>query len=67
MKLPFRLLSDSGEVGKRYGVWDDMWRIQRRATFIVDRQGTVRWTESGGLCVDTSRTLDALTRLVRER
>jgi peroxiredoxin len=70
LKLPFRLLSDvepAGQVGKRYGVWDDLWRIERRTTFIVDRQGKVRWTEAGGACIDTSRTLDALTRLARER
>ena len=70
LRLPFRLLSDvdpAGQIGKRYGVWDDLWRIERRSTFIVDRQGKVRWTESGAACVDTSRTLDALTRLVRER
>ena len=70
LKLPFRLLSDvdpAGEVGKRYGVWDDLWRIERRTTFIVDRQGRVRWSESGAACIDTSKTLDALTRLARER
>jgi peroxiredoxin (alkyl hydroperoxide reductase subunit C) len=70
LALPFRLLSDvtpAGAVGKRYGVWDGLWRIQRRATFIVDRHGTVRWTESGGVCVDTGRTLDALNRLARDR
>jgi peroxiredoxin len=48
-------------------VWDALWRIERRATFIVDRQGTVRWTESGSVCVDTSRTLDALTQLAGKR
>lgn len=54
-------------MGKRYGVWDDLWRIQRRATFIVDRQGKVRWTEAGAACVDTTRALEALTRLARDR
>jgi hypothetical protein len=44
-----------------------MWRIQRRATFIVDRQGKVRWAEAGGVCIDTSRTLDALTLLAGGR
>jgi hypothetical protein len=44
-------------------VWDDLWRIERRTTVIVDRQGMVRWTESGSACVDTTRTLDALTKL----
>ena len=36
LKLPFRLLSDvdpAGDVGKRYGVWDELWRVQRRTTF----------------------------------
>jgi peroxiredoxin len=70
LRLPFRLLSDltpAGAVGRKYGVWHDLWRIERRATFIVDRTGTVRWTESGGVCIDTGRTLDALSRLARQR
>ena len=70
LRLPFRLLSDvdpAGQAGRRFGVWDDLWRIERRTTFIVDRQGTVRWVESGGACIETSRTLEALTRLARER
>jgi peroxiredoxin (alkyl hydroperoxide reductase subunit C) len=65
--LPFRLLSDTGEVGRRYGVWDELWKIQQRATFIVDRRGTIRWAESGSVCVDTARTLDALARLAPAR
>ena len=48
-------------------MWDDLWRIERRTTLIVDRQGKVRWSDSGGACIDTSRTLDALTRLAGER
>ena len=70
LSLPVRLLSDNnpaGQVGRRYGVWDDFWSIERRTTFILDRQGKVRWTEAGSGCIDTSRTLDALTRLARER
>ena len=69
LKLPVRLLSDvkpAGRVGRLYGVWDDLWSIERRTTFIVDRQGTVRWTEAGSGCLDTSRTLDALTRIQAE-
>lgn len=66
MKLPFRLLSDTappGQVGRSYGVWDELWKIQQRATFIVDRRGTIRWAEAGSVCVDTARALEALTRL----
>ena len=69
LNLPVRLLSDvspAGQVGRLYGVWDDLWSIERRTTFIVDRQGTVRWTEAGSGCLDTSRTLDALTRIQAE-
>ena len=54
-------------MGKRYGVWDDLWNIQRRTTFILDQQGKVRWMEAGSLCIDPSRTLDALSGLARER
>lgn len=65
-----RLLSDvgpAGQVGRRYGVWDDLWNIARRTTFIVDRQARVRWTEAGSTCIDVSRTLDALQQLARAR
>ena len=64
LNLPVRLLSDTaGQAGRRYGVWDDLWRIARRATFVVDRQGKVRWMEAGSICVDTSRALQAVTQL----
>jgi peroxiredoxin len=67
LNLPVRLLSDvAGEVGRRYGVWDDLWSIERRTTFIVDRQGKVRWLEAGSACIDTSRTLQAVTQLKSE-
>lgn len=67
MSFPFRLLSDTGPVGRSYGVWDELWQIQQRATFIVDRRGTIRWVEAGGACIDTARTLEALTRLAAAR
>jgi peroxiredoxin len=67
LNLPVRLLSDvAGEVGRRYGVWDEFWSIERRTTFIVDRQGKVRWMESGSACIDTNRTLQAITQLKSE-
>jgi alkyl hydroperoxide reductase subunit AhpC len=50
-------------VSRRYGVWDDTWNLARRVTFIVDRDRRVRWVDTGGLAIDTSRTLEALTRL----
>jgi peroxiredoxin len=64
--LPFRLLSDrDGAVGRRFGVWDDLWRIERRTTFIVDAGGTVRYVEVGSAALDTNRALDALRTLAR--
>jgi peroxiredoxin len=70
LNLPVRLLSDmnpAGQVGRLYGVWDDLWSIERRTTFIVDRRSRVRWMDAGRGCIDTSRTLEALTQLARER
>ncbi len=67
LNLPVRLLSDvAGQVGRLYGVWDDLWSIERRTTFVVDRQGKVRWVEAGSACIDTSRTLQAVTQLKAE-
>ena len=70
LDLPFRLLSDhdpAGAVGKQYGAWDDLWNLERRLTFVVDRSGRVRYVEAGSLAIDTGRTLDALSRLARAR
>jgi hypothetical protein len=36
-------------------------------TFIIDRGGRIRFVEVGGLAIDTSRTLDALTTLARAK
>jgi alkyl hydroperoxide reductase subunit AhpC len=42
----FGLLSDfwpHGDVAKRYGVFDSERGIANRGTFIIDKQGVVRW------------------------
>jgi hypothetical protein len=36
-------------------------------TFVIDRGGTVRHVEVGGLAIQTDRTLEALARLARAR
>jgi peroxiredoxin len=54
-------------VAKRWGVWDDTWNLTKRVTFVVDRSGRIRHVETGGLAIQTDRTLDALTRLARAR
>ena len=70
LSLPFRLLSDTkpaGKVGRGYGVWDDLWNLEKRVTFIVDRRMTIRYVEMGGAALDTSRALEALTSLARAK
>ena len=44
--LKHRLLSDmSGDVAKKYGMWLDDKFITKRATVIVDKQGTVKYVK----------------------
>jgi peroxiredoxin len=66
--LPFRLLSDldpKGQVGRQYGVFDETWEINGRATFVIDRTRTVRFVDADSLALDPSRTLAAVKRLAR--
>ena len=47
----FQLLSDCwphGEVAQRYGVFLDAAGIATRATFIIDKDGVVRWSVVNG-------------------
>jgi peroxiredoxin len=48
-------------------VWDGLWRIERRTTFIVDASGVVRYVEAGSAALDTNRALDALRTLARAK
>ena len=50
--LEFSLLSDfwpHGEVARRYGIFNEEIGISGRATFIVDREGIVRWQVSNAI------------------
>jgi peroxiredoxin len=43
-ELSLTLLSDPGrEAARRYGAWDDFDGLPLHATFLIDRQGNVRW------------------------
>ncbi len=69
LKLPFRLLSDvepKGKVGRQFGVWDDTWGFDGRATFVIDRTLTVRFVDAQSLALDPGRTLAAVKRLARQ-
>lgn len=66
LKLPFRLLSDvspKGKVGRAYGVWDDTWGFEARATFVLDSHGVVRFVDANSLALDPARTLDAVRKV----
>jgi peroxiredoxin len=46
-RMKFPLLSDfepKGAVSRRYGVYDDAWGTSRRALFVIDADGVIRWS-----------------------
>ncbi|PYN69800.1 MAG: hypothetical protein DMD93_06275 [Candidatus Rokuibacteriota bacterium] len=45
---PFALLSDVHRtVMRAYGVWDEERNVAYRATFVIDRDGLLRWGQAG--------------------
>ncbi|MBH1933365.1 peroxiredoxin [Streptomyces sp. AV19] len=51
-KLGYPLLSDfwpHGEVSRAYGVFDEEKGCALRGTFVIDKEGVVRWTIVNGL------------------
>lgn len=48
MKLSFPLLSDhpNGSVSKEYGVYDEINKTCLRATFVIDGNGVIVWSET---------------------
>jgi peroxiredoxin len=67
--LPFPLLSDvHRSVIQAYGVWDEERNVAYRSTVIVDREGRVRWSQSGDRLMTRSgdeirRVLELIQRL----
>ena len=46
--IPFPLLSDywpHGAVGKAYDVFNDERGMDRRAAFVIDKDGVIRWSK----------------------
>jgi peroxiredoxin len=69
-KLMFPLLSDfwpHGETSSRYGAFDDNLGAAGRATYAIDRQGTVRWRIRTAIpnARDITEYLQALAELQR--
>jgi peroxiredoxin len=66
--LEIPLLSDfwpHGKVSKAYGAFDDTLGAAGRATYVIDKSGTVRWTVSNAIADarDINDYLKALTDL----
>jgi peroxiredoxin Q/BCP len=67
--LPFKLLSDAdGEVRRKYGVSSTMGLIPGRVTYVIDREGIVRYVFSSQLQATrhVREALEALGALARE-
>lgn len=67
--LPFPLLSDvHRSVIQAYGVWDEERNVAYRSTVVIDREGKLRWLQSGDRLMTRSgaeivRVLDLIHRL----
>jgi peroxiredoxin len=67
--LPFPLLSDvHRRVIQAYGVWDEERNVAYRSTVVVDRDGHLRWSQSGDRLMTRSgaeilRVLELIHRL----
>jgi alkyl hydroperoxide reductase subunit AhpC len=68
-KLPFPLLSDVHRtVIRAYGVLDEERNVAYRSTFVVDRDGVLRWGQAGDRQMvrdgaEVLRVLDLIGRL----
>jgi peroxiredoxin len=61
--LTFPLLSDSSkQVSKVYGVLS-IFRMAKRVTFVVDRQGVIRHVDEGRAALDPANALQACRAL----
>jgi alkyl hydroperoxide reductase subunit AhpC len=67
--LPFPLLSDvHRETIRAYGVLDEDRNVAYRSTFVVDREGVLRWGQAGDRQMvrdgsEVLRVLDLIARL----
>ncbi len=70
-KLPFPLLSDLHRTAiTAYGVLDAERNVAWRSTFVIDRQGVLRWGQAGDRQMvrdgaEIHRVLDVIDRLRR--
>lgn len=58
-RLPYPLLADDGKVAKQYGGTVAVLGLANRATFVVDRDGTVKEIVTGGDAIDPKGAIAA--------
>jgi peroxiredoxin len=64
LKLDFPLLSDgTGRVAEAYGVLMPGRKLALRTTFVVDREGKIRYIEQGNTAIDVTGAQNACSRL----
>ena len=66
--IPFPLLSDywpHGAIGKAYGVFNEERGMDKRAAFLVDGQGVIRWSKvyEPGTIPESKDLLEELKKL----
>lgn len=64
LNLTYPLLSDAaGKVTEAYGVMMPGQRLAMRVTFVIDKEGKIRYIEQGSSAVDTTGAETACSRL----
>lgn len=49
-------------MGRLYGVWDELWGLERRAMFLVDKQRAIRFVALDSLALDGRGVLETLAK-----
>ena len=67
--LAFPLLADfhpKGAVARLFGVWNEERGVSRRAVFIIDRDGIIRWSKRYDQGLPDNDELVAVVRAITE-
>ncbi len=63
LQLTYPLLSDaSGKVTEAYGVMMPGQRLAMRVTFVIDKEGKIKYVEEGGTAIDPAGAMTACSR-----
>jgi len=57
IKYPI-LTDENSALARTYGIYLDRWNTARRSTFIIDRQGIIRYIQQGPTAADSEQALD---------